>query len=102
MRNSTLLRLTARCLPREFRERVFEPAVDDYHLDAASARLRGGAQVKRELWIALECLRLGVPQLFWHRGRPTPIGRMVALALTIGVAVTGLLAMRIDYNRPHP
>jgi hypothetical protein len=87
-----ILRALPRLLPREFRERVFEPALADLEYEERSSRARGARQ-----WFALtiliaECLRLGAPQLVWRRGRPTRLGAGVLAALL-------LLALLIQRSR---
>jgi hypothetical protein len=81
------LRLIARMLPREFRERVFEPALADLHLDEAGLVARRWARVL----LALECLRIGLPQHFWRRHRPTRAAViLVATAFVVAVAAARL------------
>jgi hypothetical protein len=87
-----ILRALPRLLPREFRERVLEPAIADLEHEERSSRLPRSRQ-----WLALtvltaECLRLGVPQFVWRRGRPTRLGLSV-------LAVILLLALLIQRSR---
>lgn len=101
-RNGGLLRLVARCLPREFRERVFEPAIGDYRLELASRRPGASRRLAGELWFVAECLRIGVPQFVWMRGRPTRAGRIAALAVIVVVGAVWLGVVRAGYTRAHP
>jgi hypothetical protein len=80
-----LVRMLARLLPRDFRERVFEPAVADLRLDL----LRSSPSGKRcaQLLFVFECLRLGGPQHVWRRGRPTRLGTAVVVALLVSALV---------------
>ncbi len=94
-RNSSLLDLVARLLPREFRERVFEPAVADFRLDLA-ARPAPGRRLALELWIVAECLRLGLPQFAWRRGRPTRLAHGV-MVMALVLAVVWFAVMRASY-----
>jgi hypothetical protein len=83
------LRWFARALPREFRDRVFEPALADLRLDEAGGERRRWARVT----LALECMRLGLPQYLWRRRRPT----RAAIALGVGAIVVTLVAVRLRY-----
>lgn len=99
-RSHRFLRAFARILPREFRERVFEPAWADILLDEQEAGVgRGGGggsgTLRVRLLLVLECLRLGLSQLLWYRGRPTRLARRGAAALAVIVAI--LLLMRVGY-----
>ena len=94
-----LLRTFARLLPRDVRERVFEPAWNDIRLDdrqgaAASAWSAGVARVV----LVAECLRLGLQHLFWRHGRPTPL----LMNAVVIVGVVSLVLMRLRYGvSPH-
>ena len=91
-RDDTLLRAFARLLPRDFRDRVFEPALADMRLDT---RRRTPWEDRRvRLLFLFECLRLGVAQHVWHRGRPTRFGA----ALLVTLFVSALLVQRINYR----
>jgi hypothetical protein len=77
--------LLSRLLPREFRERVFEPALADLLLDEETTR-RG--RWPRLLLVA-ECARIGLPQHLWRRRRPTRLGLalgLIALVVALGVS----------------
>jgi hypothetical protein len=83
-----MLALFARLLPREFRERVFEPALGDLRLEQ-----RG--RLAMALFV-LECLRIGLPQQIWHRGRPTRLG--VAVFVVSFVFAAGYALLRRAYS----
>lgn len=87
-----LIRALARLLPRDFRDRVFEPALADLRLDA----LRGTRwSTTSARWrFAFECLRLGGPQHVWRRGRPTRLGTAILVALLLSACVIE----RINYR----
>ena len=87
----------SRVLPREFRERVFEPACTDLILEHHSDGYTNARALRAQLVIALECLRIGLPQFLWHHGRPTRAARLGFVA----VAVVAFLVMRIMYVRAH-
>jgi hypothetical protein len=92
--SDTTFRVVARLLPREFRERVFEPALVDLQLEEADPARRSNRALARVVLVG-ECLRLGVPQYFWYRHRPT--------RLTMGLVAVFVVAMivvqRLDYAR---
>ena len=83
------LRWLARLLPREVRERVFEPALADLRLDESAAGRRRWAR----LMLGLECLRIGLPQHLWRRRRPT----RAALVLGATAIVVALAVSRLHY-----
>ncbi|HEY2824746.1 MAG TPA: hypothetical protein VGI83_04305 [Gemmatimonadales bacterium] len=87
----------ARVLPREFRERVFEPACTDLMLEHHAAGYASASALRAQLVIALECLRIGLPQFFWSHGRPTRAARYGLVA----AALLAVVVMRIMYARTH-
>jgi hypothetical protein len=88
-----MLKVLIRLLPKEFRERVLEPALADLRLDEhASPHTRGWHLIARGM-LMIECVRLGVPQLVWRRGRPTRLGVIAVLV----IALASLAAQRIRY-----
>jgi hypothetical protein len=92
--SGVILRALARVLPSEFRERVFEPALADLRLEEArSAAPLLWRWFSRAIFVG-ECLRLGVPQLVWRRGRPTRI----AGALLAAIVLASLVIQRINYG----
>jgi len=94
VRSYWFFRAFARILPREFRERVFEPAWADILLDEHSAG-GGPASFRARFVLFLECLRLGIPQMVWQHGRLTLLARrgVVAAAVIVGL----MLLMRVRY-----
>ena len=90
----TLLRLGARLLPREFRERVLEPALADLERDERGA---GGRRYTRLVLLA-ECLRIGLPEFVWRRGRLTRLG--ATLILLFGVAAVAVQRTRYGSAAP--
>jgi hypothetical protein len=85
-------------LPREIRERIFEPALDDVWMREASnpsPRDRVFDRVFDRVVLVLECSRLGMTHLVWRRRRPT---RLV-LAAGAAIALAMLLIARINYRR---
>jgi hypothetical protein len=84
-----LLHACARLLPKEFRERVFEPALADLEFDERTGRRRPFA---RAIFLA-ECLRIGLRQHLWRRGRLTA----AAVALLVALAVGALVVTRLRY-----
>jgi hypothetical protein len=93
-RSDRALRVVGRLLPSEFRQRVFEPALADLRLDEAGPGARSNHVLARIALVA-ESLRLGVPQFFWYRRRPTWLGMSL-----VGVAVIALIAaQRLNYGR---
>jgi hypothetical protein len=83
------LRWLSRLLPSEFRVRVFEPAVADLHLDESEQGLRRWAR----LALAIECLRIGLPQHLWRRRRPTRFAVAVGVAaIVVALVFVGLHA----------
>jgi hypothetical protein len=83
------LRLFAHLLPRGFRERVFEPALADIRLNEADGTRRRWARAV----LVVECLRLGIPQHLWRRGRPT----RAAVALGVAAIIVLVVAVRRRY-----
>ena len=60
-------------LPREFRERVVEPALVDLEHEERLSASPAYRQFLARTILIWECLRLGLPQVFWRRGRPTRV-----------------------------
>ena len=93
-----------RWLPREIRERVFEPACRDAYAEA----IQGGRPAPRgawtAVWLALGSLRAGWPRLFVSDRKLTWVGRVsVTAALVLPVAVAFVLRMRALYAQvPGP
>jgi hypothetical protein len=95
-RGDRALRRLSRFLPSEFRERVFEPALSDLHLEEAEQGSRRSARVI----LAIECLRIGLPQHLWRRRRATRFGVAVGVA-TIVVALV-LVRLHATAWPPEP
>jgi hypothetical protein len=87
------LRTCARALPREFRERVFEPALADIQLDELTAR----RPLARAILI-VECLRLGMPRHFWRKGRPTAATVALVVVLLLGALVRARLSYAAEWR----
>ena len=91
----------SKVLPAEFRERVFEPAFAD--LVVAESDIQGKTQgpllrLANRVLFTVNCLRLGVPQIFWYRERPTRVAGRVAATLVVVVLVLFFLTTRITYE----
>jgi hypothetical protein len=95
-----LIPALARLLPDVFRERVFDPAFADLIVEEAG---QGGTTPRfmprygQRILFILNCLRLGVPQLFWYRGRPTRLTGRVAAAFVVVFLVVVFIATRVSY-----
>ena len=83
-------------LPREFGDRVLRPAWDDLRIEELSGRgpASPGGRLGRRLHLLLECLRLGLPQYVWLRGRPTRLAQLVGSALLVVALVLKLLSLK--------
>ena len=97
-RSETLLGVFARVLPREFRERVFEPAVADLLLAEHAQAPGNPARWCARAGLVGACLSVGLPRLIWSRGRPTRFACVVLLA----TAVTALAIQRAHYRHDRP
>ena len=89
--SSTFSRLLARVLPSEFRERVFEPAWADIVLEEGAGPRSRGTVFRARAVLLVECLRLGLPQWVWHRGRATRLARRAMGAVAIAAVLRILL-----------
>jgi hypothetical protein len=92
--SGVILRALARVLPGEFRQRVFEPALADLLFEEARSTTGRSRRWLAGVALVGECLRLGIPQLVWRRGRPTRFGT----ALVAAMLVTALVIQRINYS----
>jgi hypothetical protein len=77
-------------LPRDFRERVFEPALADLRIEEA--------ELSRRRWLArvvlcAECVRLMLPSLVWQRRRLTKVGA----AMLVGLLIAIIVLQRLSY-----
>ena len=90
------LRAVTYLLPKEFGDRVLRPAWDDLRFDELSGR--GAAsptgRLGQRLHLLLECLRLGLPQYLWFRGRPTRLAQLVGTGLLVVGLVLKFLSRR--------
>jgi hypothetical protein len=95
-RSDTLLRGLSRLLPREFRERVFEPALVDLQLEERCSHVSRWARWAARTILAAESMRLGIPQLAWRRGRLTRLAAAVLVVLVV-LVVTALAIQPAGY-----
>lgn len=90
-------RRIGRILPRDVRERIFEPAFYDVvrvWLGERGARGRVPLGV-RVLWTVLGCVRIALPGLVVSRGRLTRLGRFAWItAVGASILVTLLIVLR--------
>ncbi len=94
----TMLVWLGRILPREFVDRVAEPALsDEVHHWSASGRvpLLGRAR------FLCSCLLVGAPQLFWVRRRPTGVALFLA-GSALALLIAFVLLARSLYQVPPP
>ncbi len=88
-----LLPLLVRIFPREFRERVVEPAYNDLLAEELAVEHdRKHLPTPYRTWsrvgLVLSCFRVGLPRFFWNAGRPTVLTNLITLALVfLGVFV---------------
>ncbi len=86
-----------RLLPRDVRERIFEPAFHDLFADGAHRR---SGFALRVLLMTADCARVGMAAVLFRRGRPTRAGWAVLLLGSISVAL-GVLAGSVgNYHQP--
>ncbi len=87
--NRAVLSWLRRLLPGEFVSRVVEPAWEDERL----GWLRCGQPPRLvQARFFLCCLWVGMPSLFWHRGRPTRATVVMAGSVAVLIAALMLLA----------
>lgn len=82
------LRLLGRLLPREWRERFFEPAFYDLFVEGAHRRGHFGLRV---LLMTLDCMRVGVASTLIQQRRPTRTA-WVMLLLVTATTLLGIVA----------
>lgn len=90
------LRAVTYLLPREFGDRVLQPAWDDLRFNELSdpgSTSRTG-RLGRRLHLLLECLRLGLPQYLWCHGKPTRLARVVGTGVLVVAIVLKLLSRK--------
>ncbi len=90
-------RALGRLLPREIRERVFDPAFTDL---MRAWLLRGSGAGAAPFWLAaartyLGCVPIAVPHFFVRRGRLTRLGRAAVWAAS-GLTVAWLVLVRLS------
>ena len=89
-RSAWLLGLLGRLLPREVRERVFDPAVADLvydHLTTSSPRRL--PLLVRGVGTYVGCVPVAIPRLFFlPNGRLTRLGRLTIVVLALMAALT--------------
>ena len=89
----SLVGLLVRILPREFRERVVEPAYNDLLAEElAVARNGKNLPAPYRTWsrvgFVLSSFGVGMPRFFWRAGKPTVLTNLIALTLIfMGVLV---------------
>jgi hypothetical protein len=96
-RSDLALRAFARVLPREFRERVFDPALSALRRDEMERPATENEHTLRRMLFTLECVRLLAPFLLWRRGRPTRLAS--TLILILGAAA--VVVQHVRYEGPH-
>jgi len=87
--------MLGRLLPRETRERVFDPALGDLMyawLASPMRQQRGMPFGVRAVATYLGCVPSAVPRLFVERGRLTRVGRVAAWTATVFVALVLVVA----------
>ena len=97
----SLLALLRRLVPREFRERVVEPAWADLALEEHASPPRLAGALLARVILVLECLRLGLPTLVWNRGRLTRFAR-AGLVVMLLIVTALLIARRRAYAAHGP
>ena len=89
----SLIGLIVKIFPREFRERVVEPAYNDLiaeELTSGQDRKRRSTPFRAwsRVGLVLSCFRVGLPRFFWNAGRPTVLANVIALSVIfLGVFV---------------
>ena len=87
-----------RFLPRQIRERVYEPACRDAYIEAAGEG-RGESRPWTLIGMALDSLRVGFPFLFIHRRRLTRMGRLtLAAVFVVLVLLTAIMRTASTYQ----
>ncbi len=95
---NTMLLWLGRILPREFVDRVAEPALsDELHHWSASGRVPLLGRTR----FLCSCLLVGAPQLFWAHRRPTGVTLFLA-GSALAVLIAFVLLARSLYQVPAP
>lgn len=94
----TMLLWLGRILPREFVDRVAEPALsDELHHWSASGRVPLLGRTR----FLCSCFLVGAPQLLWARRRPTGVALFLA-GSALAVLIALVLLARSLYQVPAP
>jgi hypothetical protein len=95
---SSMLLWLGRILPREFVDRVAEPALTD---EVRHWSTRGRVPVLGRTRFLCSCLLVGAPQLFWAHRRPTGVTLFLA-GSAMAVLIAFVLFARSLYQVPAP
>ena len=99
----SLLGLVVRILPREFRERVVEPAYNDLLAEEVAVS-RGGKNVPvpyrawSRIGLVLSCFGVGLPRFFWNAGRPTILTNLIVLTLVFFGVLVFVVGPQVVYS----
>ena len=102
-RSRGLVGLLGRALPREIRERVLEPALDDLDWSRARRTERQTTLIDefRQLMILAESVFYAVPATVFVRGRFTLFGRFALVVLvTVSLYIAYSLTVWVVYIQP--
>ena len=95
---SSMLLWLGRILPREFVDRVAEPALTD---EVRHWSARGRVPLLGRTRFLCSCLLVGAPQLFWAHRRPTGVTLFLA-GSAMAVLIAFVLFARSLYQVPAP
>ncbi len=95
--------LFVRVLPREFRERVVEPAYNDLLVEELAVSRNGKNETAPyPIWsrvgFVLSCFRVGLPRFFWHAGRPTVLMSLIALTMLVAGLLVFVVGPMVVYG----
>ena len=96
--STTMLLWLGRILPREFVDRVAEPALTD---EVQHWSARGGMPMLGRTRFLCSCLFVGAPQLFWAHRRPTAVTLFLA-GSAMALLIAFVLFARSLYQVPAP
>ncbi len=94
-----LMAWLALVLPLEFVRRVAQPAWEDEQLEWVQ---RGAIPTLARTRFVLNCLWVGVPLIFWRRGRPTRVTLVAMGSALLLLAAVMLLAPKLYQLYPGP
>ena len=97
-RANSMLMWLGRILPREFVDRVAEPALTD---EVQHWSARGHVPMLGRTRFLWSCLLVGAPQLFWAHRRPTGVTLFLA-GSAMAVVIAFVLFARSLYQVPAP